>query len=833
MILERREFLKVLGGAVGTVSLGSCGRFLVPDRMVELALRGPGIEREMNTICGLCEGGCGLTVRLVDDLPVGLKGNRRHPLNRGGLCPVGQAGLEVLYAPNRLQGPLRRQGDGGFLTIPWDQALTEIADRLGELRDAGAGVRIAFLNGEPGRLFHDLADRFTRTLGSVNIARRHSVDALPFRLSQGLDQVPGFDLANSDLVLSVGLDLFEDGAAPIHAIAAMIGSRDNRDRATLVHVGSRLSPTATKAAERLAVAPGTHAAAALGIAHVLVREGRYDHRFVQDHCFGFDDWTDEGGRSRLGFRRLLLEQYYPDRAARLSGSDPGQIIRVARRLARAERPVVVCGGEATAGTNATWNALAVHALNALLGAFDRPGGIVLPSTIPFTAMTETTGAPLAIEPGTGGLFDGTPGPAGLAVDPVESLLAAEDLGVLFVVGTNPVNDSPAGRDLKDALGRIPLVVSMSPFKDETAAASDIVLPTSLYLEAWQESTTPAGVAFSVLGITQPVVKPFFESRSPGDVLLELAKRAGGELLEALPWESYEDYLKKRLEGLRTSGQGSVISGSFEESWVHFLEERGWRFSERGGREAFWKDLARKGGWWNPVLARGHWERMFRTSTGRYEFFSLELERRLRDLGRRASGSASVENEDDLHRGVEALGLEVQAGPDEACLPHFEPPAFMGPEADAGSLALVPFRPMTGRGDIGVVSPMLLEMYGYAALSGWQTWVELAPETAHELHLEEGDRVALDTPGDEAGTPCEAIVKIEPGSVAGVAHVCRGLGRRDLGGAAEGVGANPIELVAPAADPLSGTLAVASTRVRATLLRKRPRGGARPLTGGHG
>ena len=112
MILELREFWKLLGLAAGTTGLGGCGHsWQVPDNLVELARRGPGLESDIQTICGLCEGGCGLTVRLVDGLPVGLKGSPHHPLNRGGLCPVGQAGLEVLYSTDRLQTPLRRRQD--------------------------------------------------------------------------------------------------------------------------------------------------------------------------------------------------------------------------------------------------------------------------------------------------------------------------------------------------------------------------------------------------------------------------------------------------------------------------------------------------------------------------------------------------------------------------------------------------------------------------------------------------------------------------------------------------------------------------------------------------
>jgi len=540
MRIPRRDFVRLLGVSAGALGAGGCGReWLVPDRLVERALRGPGLETHLQSVCGLCETGCGLTVRLVDGLPVGLKGNPQHPLNRGGLCPVGQAALDVLYAPERLQVPLRRAGDGRYTTTTWAEALDEIASRLSELHARQAAERIALISEEPGELFAGLAERFARALGTPNLAPRRGLAALPFSLSQGLDVIPGFDLAQSDLVLSFGLDLYEDGAAPLHAISALVGVRPDEARATLLHVGTRLSPSAAKAEQRIAIRPGTHAAFALGVAQVLVREGRCDTRFLAEHTHGFEDWSDGAGRRRLGFRRLLIERYYPDRAAQLCGCDPTQIVRTARRFAEASAPLALVGGEALRASNASWTAVAVHALNALVGAFDRPGGVVLPAPVPLAPLP-----PLA-EPGGAAArrsvfaADGSGG--SLGIDPIEALAervldGSHPIDVLFVVGANPVHDSPAGPRLREALERIPLVVSLTPFRDETAACADLVLPSHVFLEGWQGTTTPATVAFSVVGLSHPVVEPLYDTRHPADVLLELGRRVAGT--GPLPWESY-------------------------------------------------------------------------------------------------------------------------------------------------------------------------------------------------------------------------------------------------------------------------------------------------------
>ncbi|HSM15151.1 MAG TPA: molybdopterin-dependent oxidoreductase, partial [Thermoanaerobaculia bacterium] len=768
MILDRRELLKLLGLAGSGTAVGGCDAlWKIPDELVERALRGPGLESFAHTVCGLCEGGCGLTVRLVDDLPVGLKGNPRHPLNRGGLCPVGQGGLEVLYAPERLTGPTRRAGEGERRPVAWEEALDEIGGRLAALRAQGAGSRFALLSGVAVQLFDDLARRFAHSLGSPNVERFPQAPDLVYRLSQGLDQPPGFDLAHADLVLSFGLDLFEDGPAPLHAVSALVGDRRNGERAGLIHVGTRLSPSAAKAGMRIPVEPGTHGAFALGVAHVLVREGHYDRRFVAEHTFGFDDWVDEGGRQRLGFRRLLLERYYPDRAARLSGCDAERIVAVARRAARAEAPLALAGGEAVAGANGTWTAFAVHALNALLGSFDRPGGVLLPAPISFTPLEPLDDAP----PAEASVF-APPASGAFGNDPVAALAdgvlqGTSPLEVLFVVGADPLHDSPVGERLREAFERIPMVVAFTPFETATAAAADFVLPTHVPLEAWSDATTPPTVAFSTLGLGHPIVEPLHDTRHPGDVLLGLARRADLPLGAGPPWETYEAYLRHRLAGVAAAGQGSVVAGGFEESWTHFLEARGWRFLQHTDAADLWRAVVKEGGWWNPVHARGDWQRLLPTSSGRFEFFSRTLERRLVELGRQGGDAEASEA---MAAGIASLGLAAQD--DEACLPHYEPPGDRAP----GELALVPFRPLTARGPYANASPTALEMFGYPVLTSWQTWAEIAPATALELDLHDGDRVAVES---KRGA-IEAVVRVQRGATPGVVHVPVGLGPRTPG-----------------------------------------------------
>jgi anaerobic selenocysteine-containing dehydrogenase len=393
--------------------------------------------------------------------------------------------------------------------------------------------------------------------------------------------------------------------------------------------------------------------------------------------------------------------------------------------------------------------------------------------------------------------------------------------LLIVVSSNPVHGSPAGERLRQAIGKIPTVVAIASFLDETAAEADWVLPSHVFLESWQAVTTPPTVAFSTLGLGKPVVEPLFDTRHPGDVLLQLGRAMGGEMTSSLPWSNYRDYLEERLEGLVISGEGAVVTGSFEESWVQFLEERGWRFLEHGSIENLWAALERESAWWNPVAPRGDWGRLLATPSGRFEFFSQALEHRLRELGRR-SGVGTIDDEEALRAGLAAIGSQVEG--DEALLPHFEPPEILGD----GEVLLIPFRPLTARGELAVASPMVLEMFGYPYLDGWQTWAEIGTETAHDLDLGDGDIVAL---ASERGS-IEAVVRVHPAAVPGTVHVPTGLGHERPVGVAENIGSNPLAIVHPVSDRLSGALSTTSSRVHLQLIRRRPHGEPAPIGGGH-
>ncbi|MGD0089705.1 MAG: twin-arginine translocation signal domain-containing protein, partial [Planctomycetota bacterium] len=161
--LTRRKFL---AGAATAGALGLCGCEVGEDPYALVKPEVPGAghwskgeEKWIPSVCGQCPAGCGVRVRVVEGRAVKIEGHADHPINRGGLGPKGQSGLQVLYSPNRIRTPLRRHGrrGGGFWNpITWEEAIAEIAKTLRELRAGGEPRALAVLDGEPRGMTREL-----------------------------------------------------------------------------------------------------------------------------------------------------------------------------------------------------------------------------------------------------------------------------------------------------------------------------------------------------------------------------------------------------------------------------------------------------------------------------------------------------------------------------------------------------------------------------------------------------------------------------------------------------------------------------------------------------
>ncbi len=817
MSINRRDFLKqsafllaAAGNAAWVVEALSAGE----EPAALQTYTGPRLETWRHSVCRLCPGGCGIRIRLVDGQPVKIEGNPLSPVNRGGLCPTGHSGLQVLYHPERLKGPLRRKGKRGedqWEPVPWEDALQEIADRLGQLRADNRPHHFLFLHGGARGLMGRLIQQFMTAYGSPNSISLpvHANGYSPLLSLQGFSQSLTYDFASTRFILSFGNDWLDAEGPPVW-MAKLFGElRQNphRNRIKLVQVDTRFSITAAKADRWLPVRPGTCGILALGIAYILIVEGLYDQEYIATHTFGFEDWTDDRGITHPGFKTVVLKSYYPERVSRITGVSIDELITVARSFA-ANRPSIALWGEEVDGhTNSFYSQFAVLALNALVGSLGKAGGIIIPPPPPPTSFPEPELDDIARWGNRQLRADQPPDqplslPRNHPAQLIENLPARQPypVEVAFIYQTNPVHQLPEPQKVVEALRHIPFVVSFTPFMDETARWADLILPDHTYLEKWDLDYGVPYLPFTQVGLTQPVVSPRFNTRHTGDVLLSLAHRLGEGLSRSLPYQDYVSLLQSEARALFDSGRGYIPSGEFDEFMFEYMVQRGFRFPKHLQFEEFWKDFQNTGIWMENPRLHTQLIPQFKTRSGKFEFYSLELREKMR-RGNFPPALSSAPREAQMPEGE-------FAPEDLTCLPHFETPQFTG-DSPEYPLHLRPFRVLTLFEGEGANRLLLLEMVGFRHQVRWDSWAELHPETAAELGIRDGEWVWIESPVGKA----RVRVRLFAGAMPGVVYVPFGLGHEHYGKYATGRGINPNQLIALKADVMNGHLADKATRVR--------------------
>jgi anaerobic selenocysteine-containing dehydrogenase len=822
MQINRRDFLTLGGGVIAGTALSAAGvRFLrqLAHGEGELAL-GTGEETWATSICQLCPGGCGIRVRSIDGWPVRIEGNPLYPLNRGGLCPKGLAGLQVLYNPDRVVGPLKRvgkRGAGQWQRIGWEEAITRVANRLQEIRQRGTPQSLAVIGGQYRGLMQTLISRFLEAFGSPNYLRTSSGcdgAATTLFVTQGMHEPMAYDLEETNYILSFGCNLLEGWWSPVRQMRAYGHFRQERQvRGKLVQVDARLSMTAAKADAWIPIQPGTDGALALGIAYTLINEDLYDKDFVAQHTFGFDDWQDASGTTHTGYKTLILREYSPGTVSRITGVPVETIIRVAREFGNTKPAIALAGRGAMNASNGLYNGPAIHCLNALVGSIDVPGGTLVQRPVPLTPLP-------AVEP------DAT-AKQGVAAPPLDhakradypfasSVLAAlpesllsdnpYPLDTLLVYYANPLYSSPDPERWARAWDKIPFVVSFSPVIDETAMHADLILPDHTYLERWQDDPILPSVGYPLFGIRRPVVKPLYDTQHSGDVLMQIARKIGGTVADAFPWPDFHTLLRQSVEGIYQAQRGDIVGSVQEEFWYRLFQRGGiWVPSYRTFEE-FWQQLIDKGGWWEPDYPYREWNRVLRTPSGTFEFYMQNLRQELHTLAQRRMGDNGTAAAQELRLVLDRLGITAQD--DRVFLPHYEPPRFIGDAAEY-PFHLNTFMPMAQSGSLTANVPFLQEILGPQVNMRWDAWLEINPRTAERLGVADNDWVWVESPLGKIKTRAKHYV----GAMPNVVNMPLGLGHTALGRWAKDVGVSPNRLLQYHADHLGGLSAWFSTRVK--------------------
>lgn len=552
MKIDRRSFLSfAIGGAAGT-ALSPLPWKLMDDMSIWTQMwpwtpvPADGEVSYATSTCSLCPGGCGISVRLIDGRPVKIEGKEGHPINDGGLCILGLSGLQLLYGLSRIKTPMKRvgnRGEGKWKNISWDEAVSLVAEKLNHLRTSGKSHTVSCISGSDKGTVPALFKRFLDAYGSVNFIRMPSIDdsyELVFKLMHGVEASAGFDVENTDFILSFGSGIIEGWGSPVRMFSA--NSKWKKSGGKVVQIEPRLSNTAAKSDHWIPVHPGTEVVLALGIAHVIIKDRLYNREFIKNYSYNFDNW-----------KRVVMKDYRPSSVERITGVNKATIRALAKDFARSKKPVAICGKGQGSNPGSASEFMAVHALNALVGSINTDGGVwaVKPSEyIQWPGVIKDSIA----ESGTqmnridGAGSENYPYAKYLPNRFIESIISSNGspVNALFVYGANPYYTLPDSNSVSSAFEKIPFIVSFSSYMDETAQQSDLILPNHVYLERYEDVPQARSFNRPIIGLSKPIIKPQFNTKQSGDVVISLAQKMGGSVANSFPWKDYEQCLKETL-----------------------------------------------------------------------------------------------------------------------------------------------------------------------------------------------------------------------------------------------------------------------------------------------
>ena len=323
-------------------------------------------ENCIPTVCGMCGpggpgGGCGIYAFVKDGRFTRVAGMDESPVNKGAVCAKGHAAPQWVYSQDRLTHPLKRigkKGEGKFETISWDAAIGHIAEVLTQQKETYGAESLAILS-PAKRSYNDYLKRFLTVHGSPNYG--HSgICAMQraFAFMYTLGDYPRPDYGQSDLIIYWGRQPIYSGpvARPARAFLAA-----KQRGAKIIAIKPSVEPDVGMADIWVPVRPGTDAALALAMLHVVIGEDLIDHAFVEKWCHGF---------KRL---QAHVRQYDPQWAEFISGVPAGQIEAVARLYATTPRATIDLGNGVEHAPSANDAIRAVAILMAITGHLDRPG----------------------------------------------------------------------------------------------------------------------------------------------------------------------------------------------------------------------------------------------------------------------------------------------------------------------------------------------------------------------------------------------------------------------------------------------------------------------------
>ncbi len=488
-----------------------------------------------NAVCALdCPDTCSLLLTVNGGRATALRGNPQHPVTRGFVCEKVARYLERVYSPQRLLYPQRRvgrKGDGRFERIGWEQALDEIAARLERIaREDGPEAVLPYSYAGTMGIVHgaSMDRRFFHRLGASRLERTICSAAGTAALTETLGHRYGLEpeqFRYSKLVLLWGANIL---GTNVHLWPFLVEAV--RSGARVYTIDPVRNRTGQLSRRHYFINPGSDAALAFGMMHVIIGEGLYDADYVARYTEGFEELAQH------------VQQYPPERVAALTGIPAGDIVALAREYATVRPVAIRLNYGVQRSERGGLAVMAISVLPALTGAWrDVGGGLLLSTSGAFVLNRDGLERPDLMRASRLGRDARAINMCRLG----RALTETTDPPVkaLVVYNANPAAVAPDQNPVLRGLAREDLfTVVIEQFQTDTADYADILLPATTFLEH-KDLYYAYGHYYLQLG--GPVIAPLGEARPNAEIFRLLAARLG--FRESCFRDSDDDVIRTALD----------------------------------------------------------------------------------------------------------------------------------------------------------------------------------------------------------------------------------------------------------------------------------------------
>ena len=471
--------------------------------------------KEYKSVCPYdCPDACGLIVSVDNNKVISVRGDRAHAFTRGTLCPKMAHYEKVIHSPLRLKSPMKRVGKKGigedqYTRISWDEALDAIVNNFKETIDTYGSESILRYSyaGTMGVIQSPAADYFFRCIGATDQDRGICSPAKQAGFRSVYGETLGIkpqEAQHSDCIVLWGINAT---ATDVHILHDVNIAKKNGARVWIID--THKTYTFSQAHEHIYVKPGSDGALALGMLHIIHRDGLADTDFIKEHVQGYDELVKE-----------VLLNFTPEKASDICGVSVDRMTEFAHAYATSKAPFIRLGSGLSRYGNGAMTCRAINALPAVVGAWQYPGGGLLSSA-------------------SGSKFIGKDmmqqahvhAPAKRLMPMIklgEMLTNPERVGVhsLYVFSSNPAITAPNQNVVRKGLMRNDLfTIVHERFFTDTCKYADIILPATTSVE---HDDIYNSYGHYTIGTGYKLIDPVGESRSNWQVIAELAKRMGLE-----------------------------------------------------------------------------------------------------------------------------------------------------------------------------------------------------------------------------------------------------------------------------------------------------------------